>query len=360
MRELSGFGFKTVRAFCSVPETYFDPAKRARYLAAVDRMIDWCDRYDLRMVFSLAADQDYFAKASGEIYRDMIGRRGSKSRRLYEEFVRDMVLRYRDRAAIAMWEMGNEVLLRADIGGKTKTFNGVPMPTLEQVASFHRDMTAFIKRIDKRHLVTTGDSNRFSQWHLRQFQRGKEKKAWAPDSMKELERAVGKAQKGVDVYCTHFYDPGMNGENQVRDRDGSLIPTGPLDFLRFAKRAGKPFYLGEYASMPMAQDAKTAKKREANPDWFTSFSDDPVRAARHVAAALDLVVDARVNLTHWWCYSSDRDMDRRDPQRMDISWQRTPELVRLVVEANRKLQLATMGFTYAISAGPAVTTSSGN
>jgi hypothetical protein len=53
-------------------------------------------------------------------------------------------------------------------------------------------------------------------------------------------------------------------------------------------------------------------------------------------------------------------MDRRDPQRMDISWQRTPELVRLVVEANRKLQLATMGFTYAISAGPAVTTSSGN
>lgn len=40
-------------------------------------------------------------------------------------------------------------------------------------------------------------------------------------------------------------------------------------------------------------------------------------------------------------------MDQNDPQRFDIDIHRTPKLVRLVVEANRRLQMATMGFTYA-------------
>jgi hypothetical protein len=347
MRELGGFGFKTVRAFCALPEAYFDPGKRERYLAAVDRLLEWCDRYDLRMVFSLSAHDYYFARATGETHRDMIGRRQSKSRKLYEEFVRDMVLRYRDRPAVAMWEMGNEVLLHADIGGKSRMFQGMVMPSLDEVAAFHKDMTAFIKRLDRRHLVTTGDSHRFCQWHLRQYHRGKEKNGWAPDSARELERAIGKAQKGVDVYCTHFYDPGMRGENQIRARDGGLQPLGPPELLRFAVRAGKPFYLGEYGVLPLGPEAKDAKKRAANPEWFTSFADDPERARREVNAALEAVVAARVNLTHWWCYSSDRDLDRRNPQRMDISWRSTPDLVRLVIEANRRLQMATMGFTYA-------------
>ena len=45
-------------------------------------------------------------------------------------------------------------------------------------------------------------------------------------------------------------------------------------------------------------------------------------------------------------------MDQKNPQRFDVDAKRTPNLVRLVVEANRQLQLQTMGFTYATS--PAV------
>jgi hypothetical protein len=39
-------------------------------------------------------------------------------------------------------------------------------------------------------------------------------------------------------------------------------------------------------------------------------------------------------------------MDQKNPQRFDIDLERTPELVRLVADANRRLQMATMGFSY--------------
>ena len=45
---------------------------------------------------------------------------------------------------------------------------------------------------------------------------------------------------------------------------------------------------------------------------------------------LDQVVDACVPLSYWWCYQSDRPVDQKHPQRMDIGLIRDPELVELV------------------------------
>ena len=59
---------------------------------------------------------------------------------------------------------------------------------------------------------------------------------------------------------------------------------------------------------------------------------------------LNLPLTALISLG--WCYQSNRDMDQENPQRFDLDAERTPNLVRLVVEANRQLQLQTMGFTY--------------
>ena len=84
-----------------------------------------------------------------------------------------------------------------------------------------------------------------------------------------------------------------------------------------------------------------------NPEWFESYEGpDREKAEKVVQIALEQILAAKPNLTHWWCYQSDRDMDQKNQQRFDIDLERTPELVRLVADANRRLQMATMGFSY--------------
>ena len=76
-------------------------------------------------------------------------------------------------------------------------------------------------------------------------------------------------------------------------------------------------------------------------------------AARQVVtAALEVLVEARPSLAHWWCYQSNRDMDQRNPQRMDIDLQRDPDLTQLVVDANRRLQMQMMGFATSLIRQP--------
>jgi hypothetical protein len=346
VRELGQMGFKTVRVFCSQPEVYRDRDRRSHYYAAMDRMLDLCDRHGLRVVFCLGANDGSYAKARGETFRDFVARPGSKSRGDFEAYVQDMVTRYRGRKTIAMWEHANELLLMADIGGKARVWNGVTVPDLAEVARFHSDLAARIRTLDPRHLITTGDSFRFSQWHLYQASTGEEKNMWERDTLEQIGHALTMSQKGVDVFCVHYYGFGVKGENRVTGADGKPVVCLPADLKRIATAAGQPFYLGEYGLQAVARDDTKRAFWADNPDWFTGFEEDPSRAARTVAASLKVVVDARPSLTHWWCYQSDRDMDRNNPQRFDLDMRRTPELVRLVAGANRALQQATMGFTY--------------
>jgi endo-1,4-beta-mannosidase len=339
-------GFKTVRVFCSQPEVYRDPARCASYYAAMDRMLDLCDRHGLRVVFCLGANDGSYAKARGETFREFVARPGAKSRGDFEAYVRDMVTRYRDRRTIALWEHANELLLMADIGGKGRVWNGVTVPDLAEVARFHADLAATIRALDPRHLITTGDSFRFSQWHLYRAATGDEKDMWGRDTLEQLGRALTMSQKGVDVFCVHYYGFGVKGENQVAGAGGRPVVCLPADLKRVATAAGQPFYLGEYGLQAVPRDEKNRRFWSDNPDWFTGFEADRARAERAVVASLKVVVNARASLTHWWCYQSDRDMDRDNPQRFDIDLRRTPRLVRLVAAANRALQQATMGFTY--------------
>jgi hypothetical protein len=347
LRDLGSLGFKTIRVFAAAPGVYLDPGKREKYLAATDQMLDACDRHGLRMVFCLCADDERLWKDCGETLLDLVARADSKSRARFQQMVRTLVLRYRERKTIAMWEHANELLLMADIGGKGRTWNGYKCPSLAEVARFHAETAAFIRGLDRRHLITTGDSFRFSQWHLAQAAAGDGKDMWTLDSFQELQRALGMAQRGVDVYCVHYYNHGARGENQVRGPSGAPVPCLPADIKRFATAAGQPLYLGEYGIAAEAHNESTRKFWSENPDWFTSYAGDAANARRVVAASLRAVVDSKANLTHWWTYQSHRRMDQTDPQRFDIDIHRTPELVRLVVEANRQLQMATTGFTYA-------------
>ena len=137
LKELNGFGFKTLRVFCNASPDYFDSLKRPRFLATMDRMLELCDRYDIRLVFSLGNCEPHYAAECGESFADLICREDSASRRKMRQYVKEMVLRYRDRKTIALWEHGNELLLKADIGGRSRTWNHMKIPTLEEIARFH-------------------------------------------------------------------------------------------------------------------------------------------------------------------------------------------------------------------------------
>ena len=346
LKDLHNLGFKTIRVFCSDPHAYADPARRPKFIAAMDRMLSLCDQHDLRVVFCLGIAETAYAQACGETFLDQLTRRDAKSRARLEAYVRDMVSRYRDRKTIAMWEHSNELLLMAGIGGKERSWNNIKIPSLPEVARFHTEVAALIRSLDQRHLVTTGDSYRPSTWHLYQFGEGLTRDAWGTDSMEELGRAVAMAQKGVDVFCIHnYYSSQAFGCHPVRGPEGKPVPVNLADWRALAQAAGQPLYLGEYGALPAARSDK--KFWTENPGWFESYEGaDRESAAKIIETALMQVVAARPNLTHWWCYQSDRDMDQQNPQRFDIALQRTPGLVRLVVEANRKLQRETMGFTY--------------
>ncbi len=133
-------------------------------------------------------------------------------------------------------------------------------------------------------------------------------------------------QKPVDVYCVHYDEWGRKNANLVTGPDGQATPCPPAAFTQLAKAQGQPCYIGEYGVLPMRRNEKEEKFWAENPGWFTSFEHDPQRARQVVTAALDVLVEARPGLAHWWCYQSNRDMDQRNLQRMDIDLQRNPEL----------------------------------
>ena len=348
LKDLNGLGFNTLRVFCTSSPDYFDPVKRPRFLAAMDRMLDLCDKYDIRLVFCLGNCEPPYATECGEEFTDLICREESASRRKMRQYVKEMVLRYRNRRTIAMWEHGNELLLKADIGGRSREWNKMKIPTLEEIARFHTQEAAFIRSLDTGHPITTGDSYRNGLWTLFQFGQGKSETMWAVDTMADIGRAVAMAQKPVDVFCIHnYYHSFAYGCHEVKGPDGKLAAVNLGDWTRIAHAEGKPLYIGEYSATPVARTEAQKKFWAENPEWFESYEGpDREKAEKVVQIALEQILAAKPNLTHWWCYQSDRDMDQKNPQRFDIDLERTPELVRLVADANRRLQMATMGFSY--------------
>ncbi len=138
------------------------------------------------------------------------------------------------------------------------------------------------------------------------------------------------------------------GCHEVMGTDGKLTAVNLADWAKIAHGEGKPLHIGEYSAMPVARTEKQKKFWDQNPQWFESYEGpDRQKAEQIVQTALEQVLAAQPNLTHWWCYQSDRTMDQTNPQRFDVDWERTPKLIRLIAQANRKLQMATMGFTYA-------------
>jgi hypothetical protein len=346
---LNSFGFKTIRLFLNDYGSitlYRDPETQQRYFQTVDRMLDLCDKYDIRIVACLGLGDEKYARATSEPLVDLIANKDSRSRKLAENYARTIVERYKDRPTIAMWEIQNELLLLADIGGTKRVWNKKAIPTLTEVVRFHKEMSSLIKSIDSNHLTTTGDSYRTTLWHQNQVaEKGATHSMWAFDSWAQLSSSVAKAEAGVDVFHIHSYDNGSESKFTL-EPDGSRRGISFAAWKEIAAHQGQPLYVGEWGALPRLNKKGTERFWAKNPDWFDSYAGQRDKARPIIQRCLDQIVADKVQLTHWWTFESARQQDQV-PHRMDFTMKETPDFIRMVADANRRLQMATMGFTYA-------------
>ncbi|MGH7968838.1 MAG: hypothetical protein ACREIC_08950, partial [Limisphaerales bacterium] len=295
--------------------------------------------HDIRVVWSLAAatfTDTKLESGKGWVYgeeqeRELIANPESRGRKLLWRYIDETVARYRDRKAVLMWEISNEVTLQADIGDANRVYNGERMPTLAEVANFFDDVACRIKAADPLRLVISGGSNmRESQWHL--FQGA----GWKTDSFEEQFKCFELlyAHSAVDVIDIHSYPDNKPGYAIV-DQSGKRMWLDDKGYMRIATRLHKPLMIGELGLHAIPRTER--KVWDETPDYFESYDD--TRASKPwVEKTLNEIIDAAVPLSYWWCYQSDDPSERANLQRFDIDRARNPELVACIAAANKRLK----------------------
>jgi len=232
----------------------------------------------------------------------------SLGRRRVAEFVSAVVARYRDRPTIAMWEVGNEYNLVADI--QWKQFD----VTSDQVAAYVHDVATLIRSIDANHLITTGDSApRPAAMHLLRAVRAGKEVDWTPDSADELIEYLRLMNADpIDVISIHYADDAM-----VSLGGGIGSPENLRFYARAAAEIGKPLFIGEIGY-------------EAGMESYAT----PVALAR-LRATLPVLVELNLPLTLYWTFNDDREGSGEETS---LRYGRTDEALGLIEAASRDVR----------------------
>jgi len=261
LRNLHDMGFRSIRIFAlpwgpGGPASYADPAKRKTLYAALDKTLELCDAHDIRVVWSLAA--------STFTDRQLVPGKGCRT--LLYQYIDETVARYKNRKAVLMWEISNEVTLSADIGDDKGVYEGQRMPTLKDVAGFFDDVARRIKAADPLRLINSGGSNmRECQWHRYQ------KMGWRKDTFEEQFKCFDLlyAKSAVDVIDIHSYPNNMPGY-VIAATDGKDTILDNTGYMAIAARLSKPLMIGELGIQPIPKTDK--KVWNATPDYFESYA----------------------------------------------------------------------------------------
>lgn len=356
LKELADAGVKTIRifgcvhgnSFASWREAFLDPQRRySQCYAVTDLVMDLCEEYDLRVVYSLFCDN--FIYEDGQIKetpRDLIANNNSLSREFLYSYIDEFVERYKNRRCVLAWEVGNELTLRADINPGTRiNAAGEHMPTLAQLAQFYKEVGTRIQAIDSLRMVTSGGSIlREMAYQLSQIPFSDSPKPWPQrDTYDEHKRAyeslyVGSVFDNIDI---HFYmKKGRNYE--IKSNEGAPLVMNEKSYNQMCEELEMPMQMGEYGALPKVKYKPDGSLNvdywTTGEDWFETFGNDEMDAQIYVQQACDRAVDSGCRLIFWWCYDSHRPQDQNDPQRMDLDVNRTPLLFQKVIDANRRLQ----------------------
>jgi hypothetical protein len=341
--DLQRHGYTVVRVMTSpfypswFEDAFLDPdparqaQKRREFFAAFDQMLDACDRHGIRIVASLIWNWEVLADLGHHSLHDGIVDRDSLGRQRVEEYVRAVVARYRDRPTIAMWEIGNEWNLGADIQLPNGLLSGTsagddihPGPvvrdarnnfTSDELAIFLRDVATLIRSVDPdHHLITTGDSTpRPAAMHLLRAARAGLPVDWTFDSAEELTEYLKLTHPDpIDVISIHYADDGMVSLG------GTLgSPENLRFFARAAAEIDKPLFVGEIGY------------------WKDGGAWDDPAQLDSLRATLAVIVELRIPLTCYWLYADDRDFIRVD---YSLRYGKKDAALRLIEAANAELR----------------------
>ncbi|HHT92004.1 MAG TPA: cellulase family glycosylhydrolase [Clostridiaceae bacterium] len=333
LKQLNELGFKSIRIFARNNlrnDIMYSREDKEKYYEMMDKLFDLCDRYDIKIVLCLELIDNMFVKkkyvdkvgwvSDDETLYDLISDRDSVSRQNLYKYLDEFIGRYKDRKTILMWEILNEGNLHADVGASIRRVTY----SLLQLSEFYTDVTEKIHDIDPERLVTGGDSAlRTAQWNLfKGVMEGDLSSNWTIDTLEERLKALYLLHKGVDVLSTHTYDIDSSSDFDLyyKDATNNAVNNGYKILMEEAKRIGKVLYNGECAGCVGAS-------------WNSDPSSPGFIEGR--IKYLELIIDAGVQLTHWWTFRSDRQgFNDGDTWRNDNS-----PLLDAIVEANKELQI---------------------
>lgn len=330
LRNLHKLGFRSIRIFAfpwgeNVVPKVQDPESLRTIFEALDKTVELCESNHIGIIWMLGCIQFTDEKVH---MRELCADRESPNRKALAAYMRQVIDRYKSSPAVLMWEISNEVTLGADIG-IDGVFDGRRMPTLKQVAVFYDDMARLIKERDSLRLVNNGGSNpRGSQWNLYQ------KNGWKADTSEEQFKCFDLlfGNSAVDVVDIHFYADNKGGV-RIAGPDGREKIIAMADYMNYAARLKKPLMVGELGCSAFPPENKQVWVE--TPGYPTSFTDART-ALPWINKVLNDVVNAGVQLSYWWSYQSDREMDQVEGG--VLSLEKTPEIIRAIASANKRLQ----------------------
>lgn len=321
-------GFRVIRVSCcpygadGFREVFFDSdlqiqaQKRTRYFSRFDEMVQACEQRGIQIVATLAWNMAVLDDLGANTFVEGLTNPEAEGRAKIEDYIREVVTRYRGRQGIAMWEIGNEWNLMADLRHKDKP--GWDF-TANQLGAFYRDIALIIKAYDPWHLVTTGDSSpRQSAWHLYRSSVLKTKQHdWTNDSKDELVEYLKMVNPDpIDVISIHYYDEAMT----ALGRDVGNVDNIEI-YKQLADRVGKPLFIGEVGPHHGFKNAKYTDSRN-------------IDLSRRV---IDKVLKCDIPITLFWAFQDDREPFNGTPGDYVLRHGYTDEVLGMITQGQRKL-----------------------
>jgi len=239
----------------TIEKTYLNLPDREEFWKRFDEMISDCDKRGIKLVMTIAWTCGMWADFGDESLHEFATNPYSQGRTLLNDWIKELVSRYKDCETILFWEIGNEqnnimdlhaadgVLKPKKLGPSTTHLVTEPAVrdarnniSADELAAFTRETVNLIKSIDQKHLVSTGFSKpRPQSWNLWMGSlRGTDRPTWKDDTVEQQEIMVRMmTPEVVDLISFHGY----------------LGPGYSFDQVALIKRVGdelgKPVYWGE-------------------------------------------------------------------------------------------------------------------
>lgn len=340
LRDISAHGFKFIRVMGQFSldefnQTFFDDnpklqtEKRKKFFTTFDEFLGECDRLGIKIAYDLMWNNDNLADLGGHSLHEAITNPNSLGYRRFQEIVRAIAGKYKNRATIAMWGISNEMNLRADLG---KNFHvGVMEPIPPEHPSFGRlyrgpannysslelgiffdRAVAFVKSIDPNHLVATHNSEP-SRSAFNLLKLNSNGGGWPvnKDNLFEHYLMLWLLEHSADVFTTHYY---INEE------------TGLKFYKDMAKKHNKPIYVNE-----IGPHFENVERGDSKITVNTNYGD--LKVIEDTKRKANEIVDLGLPATLWWAY----DCRDGDPT-FRLCYGKTDKALAILEEANKKLK----------------------